>query len=196
VIEYMAYKRRIGKIKVDFFNMRVEFSPNIEILSKKSANISGGSDIEEVTLSFEMMNNITPNTKPEYKTYVLSTDEIEDDEPFDLKEPWYRLEGTELQIVKQDTLPDSGGAPMATSAPSSAPALTPAPTPAPAPIKSPGDTKKIQDLEQQIASIQNMVNNLDNSFSSGSLAQDEYLKKKNFLAEKLGTLMGQLDQIR
>ncbi len=185
----MTSKRRIGKIKVDFFNMRVEFSPNIEILSKKSENISGGSDIEEVTLSFEIMDNISQSTKPEYKAYVLSSDQIEDDEPFDLKEPWYKLEGMELEIIKQDTLPDSGGASSAPAAP--APTYTPSPTPAP----SPANAQKIQEIEKQIASIQNMITSLDANFGAGSITQDEFLRKKNFLAEKLGALMGQRDQI-
>ena len=192
----MSYKRRIGKIKVDFFNMRVEFSPNIEIISKKAENISGGSDMEEVTISFEIMGNIGPNTKPEYKTYILSHDDIADDEPFDLKNPWYNLQGTELQIVQQDALPDGEAT------------FTPAPKPVadvssvikakpePITVKSPEDMRKIQDLEKQIASIQKMINNLDSGYTSGTVAQEEYLRKKNFLGEKLGTLMGQLDQLK
>ena len=41
-----------------------------------------------------------------------------------------------------------------------------------------------------------MVQNLDTGFSSGSIDQETYLKKKNFLAEKMGTLMGQLEQLK
>ena len=192
----MSYKRRIGKIKVDFFNMRVEFSPNIDIISKNAQNISGGSDMEEVTLSFEIMGNIGPNTKPEYKTYILSHDDIADDEPFDLTNPWYQLEGTEKQIVQQDALPDG----EATITPSAKPVANVSSVmkakPAPITGKTPEEMQKIQDLEKQIASLQNMISNLDSSYTSGSVAQDEYLRKKNFLGEKLGTLMGQLDQLK
>jgi hypothetical protein len=192
----MAYKRRIGKIKVDFFNMRVEFSPNIEIISKKAENISGGSDKEEVTISFEIMGNITPNTKPEYKTYILSQDDIADDEPFDLKNPWYKLEGLEQQIAKQDALPDGEAVSTPAPKPVSDVAAVMKPKPTPITTKSPEDMRKIQDLEKQISSLQNMISNLDSGFTSGNITQEEYLRKKNFLGEKLGTLMGQIDQLK
>jgi len=173
--------------------MRIEFSPNIEVLSKKSGNISGGSEIEEVILSFEIMNNISPQTKPEYKAYSLSTDELEDDEPFDLKNPWYSLEGAELEIIKQDAIPDSGSAPVPTPAPAT-PVAT-APSPAATPQISDENKEKIQQIQKQIASLNSMIQNLDSSFSSGGISQEEYLKKKNFLGEKLGALMGQLDSL-
>ncbi len=192
----MSYKRRIGKIKVDFFNMRVEFSPNIEIISKKAENISGGSDKEEVTISFELMGNLGPNTKPEYKTYILSHDDIADDEPFDLKNPWYKLQGTELEIIKQDALPDGQAVSTPAAKPIANVAAVMKPKAAPVLGKSPEVMKKIEDLEKQIASLQNMINNLDSGYTAGTIAQDEYLRKKNFLGEKLGTLMGQLDQLK
>lgn len=192
----MSYKRRIGKIKVDFFNMRVEFSPNIEVLSKKSGSITGGSEIEEVTFSFEIMNNITPQTKPEYKAYSLSSNDLEDDEPFDLKNPWYALEGVELEIVKQAALPDSESAPATAPAPS----YTPTPAPAPAPVTAPKPSSetlgKIAQIEKQIASLNDMIQNLDSSFSAGSVSQEEYIKKKNFLGEKMGALIGQLEALK
>jgi len=177
--------------------MRVEFSPNIEILSKKSENISGGSDVEEVTISFELMGNITPETKPEYKTYILSHDDIADDEPFDLKNPWYKLEGSELEIVKQDALADGQAIPSApTTTPLADPMSVMKKVAASSTGRSPEVIKKIQDLEQQIASIQKMIENLDSGYTSGTINQEEYLRKKNFLGEKLGTLIGQLDQIK
>jgi len=185
-------KKRIGKLKVDFFNMRIEFSPNINILSKKSQSITGGDDIEEVIIEFEVFSDKIQPGEPVYQTYVLESDAIEQDEPFDLDDPWYKAEG--------------GGAPTVTKKKESAPAPTPAPAPAPelvstpAPettkVESPENLKQILALEQQLASIQKMVQNLDATFSSGGIEQDAFLKKKNFLAEKMGTLMGQLEQLR
>ncbi|MHA1272532.1 MAG: hypothetical protein ACTSQP_06435 [Promethearchaeota archaeon] len=197
----MSYKRRIGKIKVDFFNMRIEFSPNIEIISKKSQSITGGDEIEEVIISFEVMNNISEKTEPKYKTYVLSADEIEDDEPFDPNNPWYKLEGIELEIVKQDAIPDEPSSvsthPVAPTPSTTISQSTPSvPETKEASTLSPEKQEKISQIEKQIASLNNMISNLDKNFSSGGISQEEYLKKKNFLAEKLGTLMGQLEALK
>ena len=193
----MSFKRRIGKIKVDFFNMRVEFSPNIEIVSKKSQSITGGDEPEEVVISFEVMNNISPSTKPEYKAYVLSEDELQDDEPFDLDDPWYKLEGMELEIVKQEALPDSGGASGTPSQPAAPASTAPAPpSPTTTPAASSKDSAKVAQLEKQLDSLKNMITSLDQNFQDGKISQEEYLKKKNFLAEKMGTLMGQIDALK
>ena len=62
--------------------------------------------------------------------------------------------------------------------------------------ESPENLNQIIALEQQLTSIQKMVQNLDENFSAGTIDQEAYLKKKNFLAEKMGTLMGQISQLR
>jgi len=185
-------KKRIGKLKIDWFNMRLEFSPNITVISKKSQSITGGDDIEEVILEFEIFSDKIQPGDPVYQTYVLGTDAIEQDEPFDLDEPWYKVISGDAPVVKKKEAPKPTPAPE----PTTAPAPAPAPAPEPAKTESPEDLKQILALEQQIGSIQKMVQNLDANFSSGSIDQEAYLKKKNFLAEKMGTLMGQLDQIR
>ncbi|MHA1291479.1 MAG: hypothetical protein ACTSQJ_02295 [Promethearchaeota archaeon] len=181
-------KKRIGAIKVDWFNLRVEFSPNIEVISKKSQSITGGDDIEETILKFEIASDNMD--KPHYKTYILEKDNIEDDEPLDLDNPWYK-DTSGMSSAKISSSKTS--APTIASA-SSPQTIKPSISDKKAP--DPAKAQKVKQLEQQIASINKMIQNIDNSFQGGTLTQEEYLKKKNFLGEKLGTLMGQLEQLK
>lgn len=187
-------KKRIGKLKIDWFNMRLEFSPNINVLSKKSQSITGGDDIEEVVLEFEIFSDKIQPGDPVYQSYVLGTDAIEQDEPFDLDEPWYKVIAGEAPIISKKGEP--APTPTPAPAPASEPAPAPEPTPVPAQTESSENLQQILALEQQLASIQKMVQNLDANFSSRSIEQDAYLKKKNFLAEKMGTIMGQLENLK
>ena len=171
-------KQKIGKIKVDFLNSRIEFSPNINILSKTSQSITGSGDIEEVIIGIEI-----PTEKmdpPKYKSYELGSDSIVDDEPFDLDDPWY----------KQESAPVTG------TQISSRPAPPPTATTPSIPGPSAAASQEIQQLEAQIESINKMIESLDQNFGAGGISQEEFLKKKNFLGEKMGALMGKLDSIR
>jgi len=181
-------KRKIAAIKVDWFNMRLEMSPNIDVVSKKSQSITGGDDIEETIIKFEVISD--KMDVPKYKTYILESDSIEDDEPFDEDNPWYLDTSGEQAVTATKKKPKTTPAP----APTPAPAATPAPISAP--VVTPENQEKIKQLEDQIASINNMITNLDNNFQSGGITQEEYLKKKNFLAEKMGALMGQVETIK
>jgi hypothetical protein len=72
------------------------------------------------------------------------------------------------------------------------PAAPVAPAPTPAPSSPPADPTK---LKRDFDSIKNLINNLDQQFAKGAIPQDAYLQKKNFLAEKMGQIMGQLDAL-
>lgn len=188
--------KKIGAIRVDWFNMRVEFSPNINILSKKSQSMTGGDDIEETILNFEIFSDQIQPGKPEYKAYVLETDSIQDDEPFDLDDPWYKQEGAAEQASPAKPAPKQIATPTPTPP---APAES---TTAPTPVETPEDNlspeakKQLIKLEAQLDSIKKMVAKIDIDFKEGTMAQEAYLKKKNYLAEKMGALMGQIEQIK
>lgn len=169
-------EKRIGAIKIDWFNMRVEFSPNINIQSKKSQSITGGEDIEETVINFTIPDdNIST---PKYKTYVLSSDSIEDDEPFELDNPWYKDLGS---------IASSASPTPSKSVPSPSPAIQ---------APSPKNQEAIQKIEAQINAIQQSVQELDKQFNDGKLDQDSFVKKKDYLAQKMGTLMGKLETLK
>ena len=170
-------KKKIGAIKIDFFNMRAEFSPNIKITSKKSQSITGGDDVEEVILKFEIESNDMDT--PEYKAYSLSSDSVEDDEPFDLDNPWYKEKGEAISKEKP------------TKSPEPEPKEEPSETPV-----SKETQEKITQLETQVESLNKMIQRLDKNFQEGGISQEEYAKKKNYLGQKLGTLMGQLEGLK
>lgn len=187
-------KKKIGAIKVDWFNMRVEFSPNIEIVSKKGQSITGGNEIEETIFKIDITSEKIQPDKPEYKSYILESNSIEDDEPFDLDNPWYAESGEEMPLTSK-----KAPAPTPALAPTPAPAQKPAPAPTPAPTapELPAEVQKqVIKLEAQLNSINGMVQKLDQSFSDGEVTQEEFLKKKNYLAEKMGALMGQIEQLK
>jgi len=43
--------------------------------------------------------------------------------------------------------------------------------------------------------IQKMISKIDSDFQKGLINQVEYIKRKEFLAEKMGILMGKLEQL-
>lgn len=70
-------------------------------------------------------------------------------------------------------------------------------TPAPAPTATDAQRlTKIKQVQHQIASVNSMIKNIDTQFQSGGITQEEYMQKKSFLAEKLGGLQAELDQLR
>ncbi len=222
-------KKKIGAIKVDWLNQRIEFSPNTEIVFKKSQSITGGSGIEETTITFEVISEKIEQNK--YKTYVLESDNFIDDEPIDENDAWYTIisEEKESQSSKKGSSVKSVAKPIPEPVKKTAPAPEPAKktTPLPEPVKKPAPTpsptpastitpapkliptpqpsgkqlspeiqKQITQLETQITQINVMIQKLDDSFSKGTVNQEEFLKKKGFLGEKLGALMGQLDGLK
>ena len=170
--------KKIGAIKIDFLNSRVEMSPNMKILKKEAQSITDSGENEEVVLFFEI--NTNDISQKEYQAYSLFKDEVEDDEPFDLDNPWYKDESVPI--------PASKGAGIKKTEP------TPAKeTSAP---KSEKTTPGLQKLQAKLTPLKNMIAKLDQQFKEGKIEQEAFLKKKDFLAQKMGTLMGQIEQLK
>ncbi|MGV9172392.1 MAG: hypothetical protein ACOC44_02045 [Promethearchaeia archaeon] len=170
--------KKIGAIKIDFLNSRLEMSPNMKVLKKKAQSITDSDENEEVVLFFEIENN--DMSKTEYKAYSLFKDEIEDDEPFDLDNPWYKDESVANATTSTDAT--SSEKPKAVSK------KEPEPKPKPA-------SPELQKLQVKLNQIKDMIAELDQKFQDGKIEQDAYLKKKDYLAQKAGTLMGQIEKI-
>ncbi len=56
--------------------------------------------------------------------------------------------------------------------------------------------QKIQQVEARIASLKTTAQNLDENFYVGDINQEEYFKMKSSLAEKIGTLMNEIDRLK
>ncbi len=212
-------KKKIGAIKVDWLNQRIEFSPNTDIVFKKSQSITGGSGIEETIITFEVISEKIEQSK--YKTYIMESDNFIDDEPIDENDAWYTVISEEktLQPSKKASVEKPAAKkapePPKKQVPAPEPVKKPSPIPTPAPAStiapapkftptsqpsakqlSPETQKQIGQLESQITQITGMIQKLDEGFSKGTINQEEFLKKKSFLGEKLGTLMGQRDSLK
>ncbi|MHA1371934.1 MAG: hypothetical protein ACTSRA_19725 [Promethearchaeota archaeon] len=61
---------------------------------------------------------------------------------------------------------------------------------------SPEIQKKIQQLEEEITSLNVIIQKLDIKFNAGTITQEEYMKDKLSLSEKLGSLMGQREMLQ
>jgi hypothetical protein len=120
-------------------------------------------------------------SKKEYQAYSLFKNEIEDDEPFDLDNPWYKDDSITIPATSDTPAPKKEE-----SAPAKEPTAPESQTPSP----------ELQKLQAQLTKIKNMVSNLDQQFQNGEIEQEAYLKKKDFLAQKMGTLMGQIEQLK
>jgi hypothetical protein len=170
--------KKIGAIKIDFLNSRVEMSPNMKILKKEAQSITDSGENEEVVLFFEI--NTNDMSQKEYQAYSLFKDEVEDDEPFDLNKPWYKDESVPI--------PASTGAGIKKAEPTPAKEMS---SP-----KSEKTSPGLQKLQAKLTQLKNMIAKLDQQFKEGKIEQDAFLKKKNFLAQKMGTLMGQIEQLK
>ncbi|MFO8019507.1 MAG: hypothetical protein R6U96_12850 [Promethearchaeia archaeon] len=173
--------KKIGAVKIDFLNSRIEMSPNMKILKKKAQSITDSDENEEVTIFFEIEDNDL--TKTEYKAYSLFKDEIDDDEPFDLENPWYKDESV--------AVPNSGNA----STPKKEPEPQPEPKKEPEPQPEP-TSPEIQKLQAKLTKIKNMITELDQKFKEGKIEQKAFLKKKDYLSQKAGSLMGQIEKLK
>jgi hypothetical protein len=199
-------------IKVDFLNSRVEFSPNAKIILKP------GSDSDKPIFILEYNASTQPN---KYSSFNLSNMEIGADEVYDEEDRFWKglidinekatlssspksaanapipsLSNTPIPTVPKATPPPS--VPSHSSIPSPSPVTSvtpvsvsqPSSVPIPSPHVNPDEANK---LLAQWDSMKRMIANLDGQFAAGNIAQDQYLEKKNFLAQKMGVMMGELD---
>jgi hypothetical protein len=179
-------------IKIDWFNLRVEFSPNLKVLKHNSQSITGSGEVEETIIQVEdNLNNYNPK---EYRTYVFADDRIIADEPWEPDSPWYQglISGVGSKVEESPIIPTIAPARSA--------------TPAPKPQSVPQAVKKkeideqtlaqIEKLEQQLGSLKKMVSSLNDNFSKGAITQEQYLQKKDFLAKKMGEIVGVIEQLK
>jgi len=162
-------------IKIDWMNFRVEFSPNINIIDVKS-------DKDKSTIHLETKDIYSDK---EYTVYILSEDKLEKEEPFDEEDRFWK------GFIEQ-----SGQNQIKTSTDQTSPIISP-------PSTSLNREKGIEDpklierrkIESQMETIQKMISKIDSDFQKGLINQVEYIKRKEFLAEKMGILMGKLEQL-
>ncbi|MBD3354032.1 MAG: hypothetical protein GF364_21295 [Candidatus Lokiarchaeota archaeon] len=164
-------------IKVDWMNMRVECAPNIKVIDINTEN-------DRSTILMEITNEYD---EKEYPVFILSKEKVEMEEPFDDDDRFWKgfiapsgATGASSAPAPQQNVvkpPSMNNAPASTSSASAA------------------DEVEKRKLQAQMDSIQKMVNKLDKQFENGQLNQETYLKKKQFLAQKLGSLMGKLEQL-
>ncbi|TFG01940.1 MAG: hypothetical protein EU540_02555 [Promethearchaeota archaeon] len=80
-------EKKTGALKIDWFNLKVQFSPNVNLISKKNQSSAGAEDIKESVIWFEILSNKIE--KSECETYSLENDEIINTEPNNKSNPWY-----------------------------------------------------------------------------------------------------------
>ena len=80
-------EKKTGAIKIDWFNLKAHFSPNVNLISKKIQSSVDAEDIKESIIWFEILSDKIE--KSECKTYSLENDEIIDTEPNNRSNPWY-----------------------------------------------------------------------------------------------------------
>ena len=174
-------------IKADFLNSMLEFSPNVRVKLKP------GGDPDKPLFILD----ITPTTGEKFQSYSLSKNDIEEDEPYDDDDRFWK------------GLIDLAEKPAATPAPTPTPTpahVVPVPTPAPvAPAPTPAPVALAltampaapaaasNPLLKQFNSIKKLLANLEIQFNAQKIPQDQYLQKRNFLGTKMGELMGKLD---
>ncbi|MBD3256382.1 MAG: hypothetical protein GF383_14895 [Candidatus Lokiarchaeota archaeon] len=194
-------EKKIGVIRIDWLNKQIEFSPNIKINFKKSNPIEKTKDVVETIIKFEIENNELDLEK--YQKYISNEDKLVYDEPLNIGSPWY------LRLQRDDVEQISGEIPFSSSSGGVTPLTQPEQkkgsflSPPPKLEKSSeaqdqleGDLGKdeaqIKYFESQITSINNIIQNLDKKFRMGSISLEEYLEKKNFLTEKMESIVRNL----
>jgi hypothetical protein len=80
-------EKKTGAIKIDWFNFKIQFSPNIDLIFKKTQSRDEAESIKESTIWFEILSDKIE--KSECKTYNLENDEINETELSDKSNPWY-----------------------------------------------------------------------------------------------------------
>ncbi|MHA1819105.1 MAG: hypothetical protein ACTSU2_15740 [Promethearchaeota archaeon] len=150
-------------IKVDWLNMRVEFSPNLNITSAKTEN-------DRTIFHIELKN---PDSENEYPVFILSKETMDTDEVIDEDDRFW------------------SGLSLVSSIPTE-----PLKANTSVPAESSDNEIERKKIEAQINSIQKMVKTLQESFQSGKIDQQTFLKKQELLGEKMGQLMAKLEQLK
>jgi hypothetical protein len=177
-------------LKVDWMNMRIEFGPNLSVLKTE---VEGNSTVIQLGVV------PPPANRKKYPNYAFSSNEVGSEEVFD-DEPdttwWIPLieEGAAPAPAAPAPSPVSVSAPVAVSVPTPVPAPVAAPAPAPVPAPAPSaNPQEVAELKKKLASIQQLVQKLQEQFAAGNLDQNTFLEKQNFLGTKMGEIMAQLD---
>lgn len=179
-------------IKVDWMNMKVEFSPNLEVLDSNTEN-------DKTIFLIDTKSTYNDNS---YPSFLLSKAKIEMDEPLDQDDKFWS--GFIAASGATSTASSFNIPSPATTTKTTASSIVPTSNPSPSTVKqqtpsspSSNSTKDVEKgkIQAQIDSIQKMVSELDQQFQNKQINQDIYVKKKEYLAQKLGALFGQLEQI-
>lgn len=80
-------EKKTGAIKIDWFKLKAQFSPNINLISKKSQSSDDAESIKESIIWFEITSDKVE--KSMCKTYDLEKNEIIETKPDDVSNPWY-----------------------------------------------------------------------------------------------------------
>ncbi|MHA1340321.1 MAG: hypothetical protein ACTSRZ_08975 [Promethearchaeota archaeon] len=178
-------------IKVDWMNLRVEFSPNIKVIDANTEN-------DKTVFLLDTEANYSED---EYPVFILSKEKVENEEPFDDEDRFWK-DFINPPGVAESSISNIPAAPSSISSskmekPLQSSIESPQPSVATVSDSQLEDPKAIEKrkIESQMATIQKMIAKLDADFQAGLVPQDQYIKKKGFLAEKLGALMGKLEQL-
>jgi len=80
-------EKKSGAIKIDWNKMEAQFSPNIQLTSKKHQANSNAEHMKETIIRFEIVSNKIENS--ECKTYSFEIDQIYENKPSNISNPWY-----------------------------------------------------------------------------------------------------------
>ena len=99
--------KKFGSIKIDWQKLKVQFSPNINLTSKRNQPTPNGKVSNEIIIRFEILSDKIDTL--ECKTYCFESDEIVNEEPINKSNPWYfDFCGEEtLNKNKEETIPTS-----------------------------------------------------------------------------------------
>jgi hypothetical protein len=99
--------KKFGSIKIDWQKLKVQFSPNINLTSKRNQPTPNGKVSNETIIRFEILSDKIDTL--ECKTYCFESDEIVNEEPINKSNPWYfDFCGEEtLNKNKEETIPTS-----------------------------------------------------------------------------------------
>jgi hypothetical protein len=171
--------------------MKVEFSPNLEVLDSNTEN-------DKSIFLIDTKNVYNDNS---YPSFLLSKGKIEMDEPLDQDDKFWSgfiaLSGAANTAETPFNLPQTATS-MKINSNINAPINNSSTLTEKQHIPSSSNSAKEIErgkVQAQIDSIQKMVTELDQQFQNKQINQDIYIKKKEYLAQKLGALYGQLEQI-
>ncbi|MFX1383707.1 MAG: hypothetical protein ACFFBP_14810 [Promethearchaeota archaeon] len=80
-------EKKTGAIKIDWFKLKAQFSPNINLILKKNQSSDDAKSIKESIIWFEISSDKIE--KSVCKTYDLENNEIIETKPDDISNPWY-----------------------------------------------------------------------------------------------------------